>query len=100
MLRQDLSAYVLLGDPATRLPIGGPQHAARASVPQVSAPATAEPVELPIDIDELEEAIGKVMVGDESIKRIAQEYGLEKHQLRELAERFREAGRAALGVSD
>ena len=98
MLRQDLSAYVLLGDPAARLPLAEPAPAPRLSLPfSVPAP-TPSPDPLPLDIDTLEEAIGAVLVGDDSLKSIARAFGLERSTLRELADRYRAAGRAALGL--
>ena len=99
MLRQDLAAYVLLGDPAARLPIAAPQQAAAAAAPR-GALRTAAP-ELPIgDVDELEEAIGRVMVGDESLKAIARDYDIGRRELRELVDTYTAAGRAALGITD
>ncbi len=109
MLRQDLSTYILLGDPAARLPLADrraaprPQPTTSASTfgfASTAAPKASPAVELPIDIDELEEAIGKVMVGDDSLKTIAKEYGLDRSELRRLADAYREAGRGALGVKD
>lgn len=103
MLREDLAAYVLLGDPAARLPLAD-GDAARPSPPAAPAVtaqvASSEPIELPLPIDELEIAIGRVLVGDDSLRTIAEEHGLERAQLRELAERYGAGGRAALGVED
>lgn len=99
MLRQDLAAYVLLGDPAARLALADPAAPARrAAAPEIAAPRP--PVRLPLPIDELEEAIGKVLVGDESLKTIAAEHGVDRDELRALADRYSRAGRAALGVED
>ncbi|KIG19032.1 hypothetical protein DB30_05936 [Enhygromyxa salina] len=107
MLRQDLSAYVLLGDPAARLCVRGGRAA---SQQQVSTPVSAQnflgfPVAqstethgaaLPLKIDELEEAIAKVILGDESAKAIARAYDVDRHELQELADAYQAAGRAAL----
>lgn len=104
MLRQDLGAYVLLGDPAARLPLAAPAPAAgfrmaRAAPPASPAPGAPEEA-LPLPIDALEEAIGAVLVGDDSLKTIAKQAGLDRSTLRRLADRYRAAGRAALGVPD
>ncbi len=113
MLRQDMAGYVLLGDPAVRLPTVVKAKAKPQSVPSViSAPAAvpapppappAPPAQsfdapsLPIPIEHLEEAIGHVMVGELSVKAIAAKYGIEKSKLEDLANLYRKAGRAALG---
>jgi hypothetical protein len=100
MLRNDLGAYVLLGDPAARLPI------TRAGAQQVTAPTSPQAVSfggapaptatLPLPIERLEEAICKVLLGDESPKAIAAEYGISRGELSDLAGRYQEAGRRAL----
>jgi len=112
MLREDLSAYVLLGDPAARLPLQGPaaapgylsppgptvaQGPARLSaVP--AGPRIPEP--LPLPIDELERAIGALLLGDDGLRVIAERHGIDRAELRRLYERYSAAGRAALGVDD
>ena len=103
MLRQDLAAYVMLGDPAARLPLAPRQRATGFSVPtaapvQSLAPAAAPAPALPLPMDQLEEAIGAVLLGDDSLKTIAKRYGLERSTLRRLADTYRDAGRAALGA--
>ncbi|XYH99305.1 hypothetical protein ACMHYB_05905 [Sorangium sp. So ce1128] len=118
MLRQDLSGYVLLGDPAVRLPAvrkrlkRGATSKAEPSAPEIqpraaakaaassSAEARAEaPPKLPpdMDIDDVERAIGKVLSGS-PINAVASEHGLEPARLRELKDIYKAAGRAALGV--
>jgi hypothetical protein len=99
MLRQDLAAYVLLGDPAVRLPLAEP---ARATAPGAgalfsagSAPA-APPPKLPVDLDTLEEAIGHMLAGERTVKSIAEEYGIDRGELNKLFEMYQAAGRRAL----
>jgi hypothetical protein len=105
MLREDLSAYVLLGDPAARLPLRDPSVAALAgpAPPVVFAGApggTAEPVRLPLPIEELERAIGAMLLGDEGLRVVAERHGIDRSELRRLYERYSAGGRAALGVDD
>ncbi|WP_437303839.1 hypothetical protein [Sorangium sp. So ce388] len=121
MLRQDLSGYVLLGDPAVRLPAmrrrlkkdaasagepGVRVHEVRAQAPlpavgpAVAAERQAEDApKLPpdMDIDDVERAIGKLLSGS-PIKAVASEHDIEPKQLSALKEIYRKAGRAALGV--
>jgi len=112
MLRQDLSAYILLGDPAAHLPIQNPrapkQKKASSSAglfgfgAPAAAPAAAEDAaELPLeDHDELEEAIAKYILGEDSPKALAKEYGVDRKELKELSEKYQAAGRAALGMEE
>jgi hypothetical protein len=114
MLRQDLSAYVLLGDPAARLPLSerGGAPAQRPAANQGPVPPAApvsfgaapvkapEPAPLPLPIDRLEEAIFKLLLGDESPKQIAAEYGIDRNELRRLADEYQAGGRRALGARE
>lgn len=119
MLRQDLGGYLLLGDPATRLPIarGAPQRAAaapevasgalRASPQATSAgeqvPPPAAPPEAPAhdsaaqrDPVRMEEAVLAALAGDEGEKVIAARHGISRAELARWVEVYRAAGRAAL----
>ncbi|WP_437618241.1 hypothetical protein [Sorangium sp. So ce1151] len=119
MLRQDLSGYVLLGDPAVRLPAvrrrlkRGAASKAEPSAPEIQPGAAAKaaaasfaearaeaPPKLPpdMDIDDVERAIGKVLSGS-PINAVAGEHGLDPARLRELKDIYKAAGRAALGVT-
>lgn len=119
MLRQDLAGYILLGDPAVRLPLLAPaapapyampatptQAVAQAATtsPAVSAQANAEaraalglppPAPLPIDIEELEEAIAHLTLG-ESLNDLATKYKIDRVDLKRLAKIYTEGGRNAL----
>ncbi|XXT23244.1 hypothetical protein WME94_17055 [Sorangium sp. So ce429] len=121
MLRQDLSGYILLGDPAVRLPAmrrrlkkdaaskaeaGSGVHEIRSSAalpgaaPAAAAEGQAEDApRLPpdMDIDDVERAIGKLLSGS-AMKAVASEHDIEPKQLSALKEIYRKAGRAALGV--
>jgi hypothetical protein len=101
MLREDLSAYVLLGDPAVRLPLSDAMDATR--VPgssTVLAGRGATPVELPLGIEDLERAIGALLLGDDGLRTIAERHGLAREDLRRLYDLYSAGGRAALGVDD
>ncbi len=119
MLRQDLSAYMLLGDPAVRLPLSAKQPAAATGAgadmaallgmaPSSSA-APAAPVAplgpsigkateppLTVDIETLEEAIGEVLVGERGARAIARDAGIDPARLRQAVDVYRAGGRAAL----
>lgn len=109
MLRNDLAGYILLGDPAARLPVEGATPAAVSSPPpprdlqdmltatigfgQAPAPAPArEP-----DLATIEAAIGHLLAGTGSLEAIARRHGLDIGELQSLLERYRRAGRAAIG---
>lgn len=108
MLRQDMAGYVLLGDPAVRLP-AVPKAKPKApsagfwsvtSTPSaITSPAVAQAPQgpkLPLPINRLEEAIGHVLVGDLGLKAIAEKFGLDRAELQDLAEIYTKAGRKAL----
>jgi len=100
MLRQDLMGYILLGDPAARLPITpAPAIEARRLTPgdlfPFASTGNLSPRITP-SAEKLEEAILHVLVGDQAVDTIAQEYGIEPTQLKRLATLFLEAGRAAI----
>ena len=110
MLRSDLAGYVLLGDPAARLPVSG---AATASAPVPEAPrnlddeaaalfgfgvqrsAPAAPREPALAT--IEAAIGDLLAGTASVDAVARRHGLDARMLTGLFERYRQGGRAAIG---
>ncbi|WP_437721668.1 hypothetical protein [Sorangium sp. So ce861] len=119
MLRQDLSGYVLLGDPAVRLPAmrrrlkkdaagsgGGvgevrspaPLPAGASGIAAAGHGEDAPKLSPGMDIDDVERAIGKLLSGS-PIKAVVSEHGIEPKQLSALKEIYRKAGRAALGVT-
>ena len=114
MLRQDLAGYILLGDPAVQLPpsSGGkkrrpaattsagsaPAYSVQGAPPEETKTAAPAPAKLPIDIDKLEEAIGYLLTGEKAPKQLAKEYTIDRKELETLAEKYKQAGRAALGV--
>jgi hypothetical protein len=115
MLRQDMAGYILLGDPAVRLPVR--KRRAKPAMPEAtSAPSIdtkvpeAKPAEpapspkaeaapaLPVDIDTLEAAIGNILAG-RGVNEVADEFGIDRTVLRKLKGIYEKAGRKALGHS-
>jgi hypothetical protein len=91
MQRQDLSAYVLLGDPAARLPIARSPAGIRLPAQSGSSPL--------LDAEEIqrrEEAVLAVLRGTERAAAIASRLGVTRDEIERWAEIFVEAGRAAL----
>lgn len=117
MLRQDLAAYVVLGDPAARLPIReqppatakatlAPSTAALSGGAAQAVPAATAasfffggamgqaPDRPPLDV--LERAIAQVILDPQRLNEVAVQSGLSPGELRTYCERFRQAGRAAI----
>jgi hypothetical protein len=117
MLRQDLGGYVLLGDPATRLPIA---RGARATPAAPRTPSvTTTPIEIkaapppaPADFAaaaapsqgrperdpfEMEEAVEAWIKGEDK-KAITDKYRISRATLKEWVDAYQAAGRAALAV--
>jgi hypothetical protein len=95
MVRQDLAGFVLLGDPAVRLPLG------LAKAKQDPAPVLRQPVKAltePLAADEgsREEAVLALLMGEAAARDIATRYGVSLGTLRKWEAVYREAGRAAL----
>ncbi|WP_437675038.1 hypothetical protein [Sorangium sp. So ce131] len=120
MLRQDLAGYILLGDPAVRLPAArrraqrDADHTPEPAPPEIrshgedhaAAPSAGvdrqaeEAPRLPptMDVDDVERAIGKLLSGS-PLKAVAMEHDIDPGKLSALKELYRKAGRAALGVT-
>ena len=100
MLRHDLLGYLLLGDPAARLPLAPPPVAATQPLtPQdlfgfAAMPAAPGPAAAP-SIDALEPAIVRVLAGERA-DAVAAAHGLDRTELERLAALYRTAGRAAI----
>jgi hypothetical protein len=93
MLHQDLSHFVLLGDPAVRLPL------APAPVP-VAAPPPPPPAPPPPpsrwEPDSIEKHVLELLAGQRPLETLAETHGIAPEELRRLADTYRAAGRAAL----
>lgn len=112
MERQDLAAYVLLGDPATRLNVDPARaqpdvkkpipsmvaHVAAAPAPEQApaAPAPASNVKKLDDLRKMEQAVLKVLNEDDVPKKIADKLGVEPDDVRAWVEAYQNAGREAL----
>lgn len=117
MARQDLAGYMLLGDPAVRLPIeagiAAPKPIAKAAAPvdlsglfgfsvqttvqstdRISDRSSEKAARLPIE--KLENAIGQMLVSPNSAEQIASAAGIDVGELRRLTELYRRAGRSAI----
>jgi hypothetical protein len=98
MLRHDLLGYLLLGDPAARLPITpAPVAAAQPLTPQdlfgfAVMPAAPSPA---LSIEALEQAIVRVLAGERA-DAVAAAHRLDRAELERLAGLYRAAGRAAI----
>jgi len=115
MLRNDLAGYVLLGDPAARLPLRAAEERSGAAIDPYAAlglgprptqahagsePAPGSTAGLGVDADALERAIGLYLVGELGVPKILQECGLSlgRREFEGLVQRYVEAGRRALGL--
>ena len=112
MLRHDLAGYVVLGDPAVRLPLASDDPMATAAPPlRPAVPNTLDVLDLrdasasegraaapalPRPLAELEQAIGKVLSGCFDDESVARAHGLTRADLGHWVELYRTAGRAAL----
>lgn len=85
MLRQDLAGYVLLGDPAVRLPLAGLARSGE----------TTRPVSIEADADGVEAAV-RAVIGGVPLAVAASAHGLDRGELERLVTLYAEAGRCAL----
>jgi hypothetical protein len=99
MLRNDLRGYVLLGDPAARLPLRGTEVApAPPRSPAEPLPAlTISPASDPArDVAKLEAAVLAVIAGSPDVTALAATCGVTREELERLVEVYKAAGRAAI----
>jgi hypothetical protein len=105
MLRQDLLGYVLLGDPAARLPLTPPAPPRRATPGDFFPFAVASPPPAPAvagslgapPVGRLEAAILQMLAGAPVSDAAIQEAGVDRAELERLARLYRAAGRTAIG---
>ena len=98
MLRQDLSGYVLLGDPAAHLPLSAVKArpvTPSASIESVLGIPVAPEQPLPT-AEEMAEAVLAMISGEESPKDIAAKVGVSLKQLRTWEQVYKQAGQEAL----
>ena len=99
MLRQDLSGYVLLGDPAVHLPVTAQPVAPRVTTEALAASLIGLPIAASKPLPGAEvmaEAVLAMLSGEESPKDIAARVGTSLKQLRDWEQLYKEAGLAAL----
>ena len=101
MLRNDLAAYVLLGDPAARLPSDA-ASTVEATPPADAATAFFGPAGAAArslagaDRDALEEALARAVLADLGLRRVAARLGIDRAELDRLVARYQAAGRDAI----
>src|SRR6185436_997348 len=99
MLRQDLAGYVLLGDPAVRLPItddrGGAGRKDLTRAGGTSRAAREQTGEQASAVTRTESAVLAVLGGD-PVAAAAKHHGLDQAELERLVASYRAAGRDAL----
>ncbi|MBK9263175.1 MAG: hypothetical protein IPM54_25645 [Polyangiaceae bacterium] len=88
MLRNDLQGYVLLGDPAVRLPLAGTKDAAKSDA---EAPAPRK------NVAEMEQAVLVAIAGNRRKEAIAAEHDVDVNELDRWIDTYQTAGREALG---
>lgn len=99
MLRQDLSGYVLLGDPAVHLPVTAQPVAPSVTTEALAASLIGMPIAASKPLPGAEvmaEAVLAMLSGEESPKDIAARVGASLKQLRDWERIYKEAGQAAL----
>lgn len=100
MMRQDLAAYMLLGDPAAHLAVAAPAVARAPRIPSifsVEAPArTGRQVQKLPTIEEMERAILTVLAEENTAEDVAEVRGLAKDDVQAWVDAYRDAGREAL----
>jgi hypothetical protein len=92
MLSNDLRGYVLLGDPAARLPLRRPTDGAPAVKPSAAPSAPAE-----VSVAPKEEVILALLHGDETPRALAARAGVSLKELWAWFDAYRAGGRARLG---
>ncbi|APR88378.1 hypothetical protein A7982_13727 [Minicystis rosea] len=106
MLREDLAGYVLLGDPAARLPLDRHKAAVKAPpTPSVVRLPPAPPLPAPVpaaprparDVTRMQSAVHDKIIGEQGDKKIAEQYGISRDDLQRWYDAYCAAGLAALG---
>ena len=93
--RNDLRGYVLLGDPAVRLPFA--RHALHRDAPAPPVALHPPPVPAPVPVPDKVAAVHALLRGNEPPLTIAARAGVSLDELWAWFDAYRAAGRAALG---
>lgn len=105
LLQHDLAGYILLGDPAVRLPLADKPLPSPA--PDLSSVATsvfgfspegAGKAPEALDLDTVEKAALALLHAPDAAQATADQYGIALAELQRWAEAYRQAGRAALAA--
>ncbi len=92
LMREDLRGYVLMGDPAVRLPFAPTQK----QVAQASPPAQAASAADLQQAQKIEEGLLKYIAGELSKSQVQRTYGISRREVDALANIYRAAGRRAI----
>ncbi len=94
LMREDLRGYVLMGDPAVRLPLADTKAQQTPQRPQaqgqVATPAQQQQAQ------KLEEGLLKYIAGELSKSQVQRTYGIRRRDVDAFANIYREAGRRAI----
>jgi hypothetical protein len=101
MLRQDLGGYLLLGDPAVRLPLASkeeePEEASHARLfPGFTRPDEDEREEGKPSVEVMVKAVLDTLEGEKGPKVIAREAGVPGDEVNRWVEAYKKAGEAAM----
>jgi len=93
LMREDLRGYVLMGDPAVRLPLGSPAPTNPSEPPTATSNVSGGDLKR---AGEVEEAVLKFLAGELSKSQIQRAYGVSRREIEVLTKIYRDAGTAAL----
>jgi hypothetical protein len=96
MLRQDLAGYILLGDPAVRLPLASTEAALSRSLPTLPAQPLMPDASAPRSAEGMATAVLRLLGGQESARDIASWAHVPVEELHHWRRVYMEAGLKAL----
>ncbi|MCA9688284.1 MAG: hypothetical protein KC636_01655 [Myxococcales bacterium] len=97
MLRQDISGYVLLGDPAAQLPLAlAAEEETVDVVAEFGFPFSITDAGAGASVDDVEHALARVILDRVDVAKVAAERGLDARDLAERVDRYRKAGRGTV----
>ncbi len=99
MVRQDLQAYVLMGDPAVSLPLRRAQPQRARSRGSSSSSGQQEHT-WTMEAWEVEEHLGAFLAGDSSWKQLSKALGMGLKETKKAMRAYQQAGRRAVGLPD
>jgi hypothetical protein len=97
MLRQDLRAYVLLGDPAAYLPLAAPPPPPKVDPLLAAGLSFAQPApRVDVNADKLLDDVFQILCGLKTAKGVAREHNVEASQITQWVDSCQQASRAEL----